>query len=166
MSETPADELIGLSQGDADEVRQLLKDHQLRCTASRLLTAYFLRTAGRPCSHQEVLEALKPYPFDQSTIFRNLVDFVQSGLAFRIEVGDHVWRYEWAIRGQQHAVPHAHFFCIDCERLDCLRESLDGRLWAAPHPDIGVIIEATLKGYCTACLQTRTIAGDSVAADA
>src|SRR5215470_8812898 len=97
-----------------DKVRQRLRAAGLRCTAARLWVMQQLVDASRPLTHAQVAEVLRPRGFDRATIYRNLIELTEAGLVTRIELGDHVWRFELRGPGGSHERDHPHFVCVDC----------------------------------------------------
>lgn len=57
---------------------------------------------------------------DRATIYRNLIDLTDAGLASRIDLGDHVWRFEVKRQVGDHVLSHPHFVCSDCGAVSCL----------------------------------------------
>ncbi len=102
------------------KVRERLRSAGLRCTAARLWVMQQLVDATRPLSHAQVAEALQPRGFDRATIYRNLIELTEAGIVARIELGDHVWRFELRRTAGNHAGEHPHFVCIDCGDVACL----------------------------------------------
>ncbi len=82
---------------------------------------HLLRSRG-PETHAEVSDALADKGFDRATIYRNLTELTDAGLVSRVELGDHVWRFE--IRRHAHAgakgEDHPHFLCTTCGEVSCL----------------------------------------------
>src|SRR5687768_17008524 len=74
--------------------RTALREAGVRCTEQRLAVLSELETASAPLTHRDVLDRLAEYGWDSATIFRNLNDLCDCGLVARIDVGDHVWRFE------------------------------------------------------------------------
>lgn len=75
-----------------------------------------------------------------------------AGLLRRLELGDHVWRYEPTLSRDLHAVSdHPHFVCTNCGRVKCLddRPDLDGM--RALIQSVGTITEIFFNGRCLEC---------------
>ncbi len=100
-------------------LRGALRGAGLRATPSRLAVLNLLRAAERPLSHADVARALRNEPWDRTTLYRNLVDLVQAGLAFKAELGDRVWRFGAATAGHG-PESHPHFVCTECGQVQCL----------------------------------------------
>ena len=66
----------------------------LRCTAARMAVLDHVMTATGPKTHAEVAEALSDRGFDRATIYRNLTELTEAKIISRVELGDHVWRFE------------------------------------------------------------------------
>ena len=59
--------------------------------------------------------------FDRATIYRNLTELTEAKLAARVELGDHVWRFEAKRAGGGHkGDDHPHFVCTTCGEVSCL----------------------------------------------
>jgi Fur family ferric uptake transcriptional regulator len=101
-------------------------------------------------SHGDVVAKLASQAWDPATIYRNLTDLSDVGLARRTDVGDHVWRFE-AITGQHQA--HPHFVCTECGSVECLPE-LEYVLTRAKAPRAVRLkrVEIQLRGACDACI--------------
>lgn len=136
------------------EIRTKIRAAGMRSTAPRISVLERLRRAVAPLSHAEITEELLPLGFDRATIYRNLVDLAEAGLVSRVELGDHVWRYE--VRGSEPRTgegEHPHFVCNDCGTVSCLPTvSVDIR--PAPGSRRSVVAEISdvvLKGRCESC---------------
>jgi Fur family ferric uptake transcriptional regulator len=136
-----------------ERMRERLRAAGLRCTAARLWVMRQLIEASRPLTHAQVAEALRSRGFDRATIYRNLIELTDAGLVARIELGDHVWRFELRRPGGAGGRDHPHFVCIDCGEVSCLpRVSVNIR--PAPgskQSQIGKITDILLKGRCGQC---------------
>lgn len=136
----------------------------MRCTAARLAVMQYLMSASGPLTHAEVSEAVGPVKgFDRATIYRNLTELTEAGLVSRVELGDHVWRFELKRAGEPHAKgdDHPHFLCTSCGEVSCLDDvnvaitPKVGRGKAAKGPArpkaIRTVKEVLLKGQCGKC---------------
>lgn len=105
-----------------DAVKALVRQAGLRCTAARLTVMQHLLEAHGPETHAEVSDALAHRGFDRATIYRNLTELTDVGLVSRIELGDHVWRFEVRRVGRdgKRALDHPHFVCTACGEVSCL----------------------------------------------
>jgi len=134
-----------------DERRKRIRAAGLRCTPARMAVLGRLEEAGAPMTHGEVVEALAGGGFDQSTVYRNLVDLAEAGLVRRKELGDHVWRFEPIRPGEHAGEEHAHFLCVDCGSVRCLPEvRLDSSSRSAAAK-VGDVTEVLVKGRCVGC---------------
>ena len=137
---------------DLEILRTAVRNAGLRATPSRIAVLRLLRAAGSPVSHSEVVAELASQAWDPATIYRNLTDLSDVGLARRTDVGDHVWRYE-AITGGHQASAHPHFVCTECGSVECLPE-LEYVVTRARTPRAVRLkrVEVQLRGPCDACL--------------
>jgi Fur family ferric uptake transcriptional regulator len=135
------------------EDRKRLRDAGLRATQSRLLVIGYLTELARPATHSEVAEALEDSGLERATVYRNLVDLAEAGLARRSDFGDHVWRFELAHEGELHADSHVHFVCRSCGGVQCLPEdTVEIKLSAEVPRGLQGDIEVNISGTCNTCL--------------
>ncbi len=151
----PARRLSRAQQADARaQIRTEIRAAGLRSTSPRIAVLERLRRADAPLSHAEITADLLPDGFDRATIYRNLVDLAEAGLVSRVELGDHVWRYE--VRGKMPsggASEHPHFVCNDCGTVSCL-PSVTVDIRPAPgsrRSVVAAISDVVLKGRCDSC---------------
>lgn len=133
------------------ELQQILRKSGLRSTAARVAVLRELQRLTRPVSHSDLAEILHGEGFDRTTIYRNLIDLTEVGLARRTDLGDHVWRFE-LLRGEDgHANDaHAHFTCTDCGTVECLPEGAVA-LQALPPVLTKRAVEVQVRGVCESC---------------
>jgi len=158
-----------------DAVRRLVREAGLRCTDARLAVLQYLLTALGPQTHAEVSEALDHRGFDRATIYRNLTELTEGKLVTRVDLGDHVWRFEAkrhaAGSGHGHGGDHPHFVCTNCGEVSCLDDvnvAITSRPGVARSPAIAsgktgkkptpgkrqglpAVMEVLLKGTCENC---------------
>lgn len=119
--------------------KTLIHKSGLRSTPARIAVLHILSTAQRPMSHGELADCLQAQDFDRATVFRNLNHLTEAGLLSRIDLGDHIWRFELKAK-------HPHFICTDCGDVACLSES-DIQV----STKLAAISEVLLKGQCHEC---------------
>ena len=76
----------------------------------------------RPVSHSDLVQALAQVG-DQATIYRNLVTFVDKGLARVASTATGIVRYEPIKEGEEAHEVHPHFVCQECGVVSCLPKS-------------------------------------------
>ena len=129
------------------EIRPLLDQAGLRKTASRVAVLQLLASVDSPLTHAEISEQLEDAGFGAPTVFRVLNDLTDTGLAVRIDLGDHVWRFSLHDSGD---TEHPHFVCLDCGKATCLpHQSVS--LPDTSKGSIAAITEVILKGHCKDC---------------
>ena len=147
-----------------DAAKARLREAGLRCTAARLAVLSHLMGATGPKTHAEVSDSLTDRGFDRATIYRNLTELTEARIVSRVELGDHVWRFELR-RGHGHGQDHPHFLCTTCGEVSCLDEvnvaitpkpgtaaTTKGRAKAGRSGrGIGRVTEVLLKGRCDHC---------------
>lgn len=142
---------MGKKADDSAAVRRSVRDRGLRATPSRLAVLELLRTSDAPVSHGDVADSLAAHGWDRATIYRNLVDLAEAGLARRTDVGDHVWRFEAVT--DEHDAAHPHFVCTECGTVECLPEiELAVRRARAPRAVRARQVEVHVRGLCDACI--------------
>ncbi|MEO0321418.1 MAG: transcriptional repressor [Myxococcota bacterium] len=134
-------------------LRALLRAKGLRATPARLRVYTALRDHGLPVTHAQVCELVAEHGFDRATVYRNLTDLVEAGLARRLDVGDHVWRFEGREGAEPDAEGHPHFVCVECGNVQCLPEEA---LAFAPVPGLPRALtegqgEVHVRGKCDDC---------------
>lgn len=128
----------------------LLRARGLRCSIHRVAVLAELERADSPVTCQEMRHRLSDFHFDNATVFRNLKDFCDVGLAVRIDVGDHTWRFELRRESDE----HPHFLCIACGEVMCLHDVsvADAARRMEMPAGIRTIEEMILKGRCDDCV--------------
>lgn len=141
MSDAPTDSAL----------RAQLRRSGLRATRSRLTVLRLLHGAEAPTSHPELTERLADDGWDRATLYRNLVDMTEAGLLRRVDLGDHVWRFELA--GRPHdSNAHPHFLCTSCGDVSCLPDlplALEGS--GLPRAVVDGQVSIQLRGLCDEC---------------
>lgn len=129
--------------------RDRLRAAGLRSTPARLAVLQVLDAAEAALSHADLVDRLGQDRWDPATLYRNLCDLVRVGLARRVDVGDHVWRFE--PRSQHDPSSHPHFTCTECGSTQCLPELQ----WQPPEPAPRALqrqqVEVQIKGVCDDC---------------
>jgi Fur family transcriptional regulator, ferric uptake regulator len=141
------------AEADFEHARKILREAGMRCTAARLWVMQMLTDSKSPLSHAQVADVLSPKGFDRATIYRNLIELADAGLVSRIELGDHVWRFELKRPNHLGATEHPHFVCIDCGTVTCMPEvsfQLPKATESSPDTQLNVT-EVLLKGHCGHC---------------
>jgi len=104
-------------------------------------------------SHAEIVNELAPQGFDRATLYRNLMDLTQAGLASRTDLGDHVWRFELRRQRRTSDGAHPHFMCTGCGTVACL-PGVRVRIRTTPGSPRAVRrrhVDIQLKGRCDRC---------------
>jgi Fur family ferric uptake transcriptional regulator len=136
-----------------EEIKRIVRGSGLRATPARLTILFALSESAVPLSHHELNLQLIDSGLDKSTVFRALQDLTEAKLLRRLELGDHVWRYEMNREGANHSKDqvHPHLLCIDCGAIRCLDAS---EVKVNISPKIGQVVDVLIKGHCQTCLDT------------
>lgn len=135
------------------EVRSLLKQRNMRATASRLAVLVALHEEAGPMTHEQLMEVLPTGGFDKATVWRILADLADNGVLRRMDLGDRIWRYELLDACRSIADDHAHFLCEACGVVSCL-PPLEIRAQQGQLPQVlqGADIRVKVTGTCSDCL--------------
>jgi len=142
---------MALRRDDLETLRAAVREAGLRATPSRIAVLHLLRSVASPVSHSEVVARLASQAWDPATIYRNLTDLSEVGLARRTDVGDHIWRFE-AITGNHQATSHPHFVCTECGTVECLPDLEYVTRNKAPRAIRQKRVEVQVRGLCDACM--------------
>ncbi len=133
------------------EMRARLKELGLRATSPRLAVLVALKDATEPLSHEALMGRLSE-PLDRATVYRILSDLCGKGLLRRMDLGDHIWRFELADSCGWLSNNHAHFLCDDCGVVTCLPElEIQAANGALPARLVGAQLHLRLSGRCGEC---------------
>ncbi len=137
------------------DARTLIQDTGLRRTAPRLAVLARMIQSATPLSHAELVEQLSPEGFDPITVYRNLVDLSGAGVLSRVDLGDHVWRFELRSNPGITGVGHPHFLCDGCGTVSCLPKlDIEISSAATDSPAIAEISSVVLHGRCDHCCRS------------
>jgi Fur family transcriptional regulator, ferric uptake regulator len=139
---------------EGDELRERIRALGLRCTAARLTVLREMSRSTSPLSHADIATRLAPLGFDRATVYRNLVELAEVGLLSRVDLGDHVWRFEMRGDAKKHDDDHPHFLCTECGEVSCLsgvEVTIKKKTAAARRSSLGKVTEVLLKGLCSHC---------------
>lgn len=131
-------------------LQALLRRHGMRSTRWRCEVLRVLWQAASPMSHQDLTDALGDSQVDRATVYRNLMALSEADLVQRIDLGDHVWRFELRKRDRETIDEHAHFLCTECGRVVCL-ESGGLRIPRMDETFVGQVTDIVVRGLCQAC---------------
>ena len=98
------------------EIRNILKDVNLRATSARVAVLNVLMNAERPLSHSEMVHELQESCGDQATIYRTLIKFADVGLIRIASNVGGISRYELVNDEQDSQHIHPHFVCQACSK--------------------------------------------------
>lgn len=92
---------------------ELLRGAGYRATPGKIALLALLETARHPLTIAEIADQLTDKK-DETTLYRSLDAFVQSGIIRRVNFNDRSARYEWNV-GAQH---HHHIVCEECGKIE------------------------------------------------
>lgn len=103
-------------------LKEKIRNAGLKSTAGRVAVLRLLHEITSPITHAEASAKLAGTGMDHATVYRNLTDLTEAGLAVRTDLGDHAWRFELRRGDADHKEKHPHFLCTDCGTVECLSE--------------------------------------------
>ncbi len=105
-------------------------------------------------AHSDVSLALAEEGWDRVTLYRNLLALTEAGLLRRVDVGDHVWRFERVpIEPGDHDDGHPHFLCTACGGVTCLDDvGLQLTGGGLPRAVVDGHVAIQLRGLCDGCI--------------
>jgi Fur family ferric uptake transcriptional regulator len=112
-----------------------------------------LESIGAPATHAEIADRVVPKGFDRASIYRCLIELADTGLLRRLELGDHLWRFELRYEESADDGEHSHFLCTDCGQVSCvpdLRTTAAAAL-AKNRSAAGEVTEVLIRGRCRKC---------------
>lgn len=139
-----------IASANLEDIRSTLRSQGLRVTASRVAVLRLLVRAARPLTHQDVVDALVEHPWNRSTLYRNLIDLAEVGLARRTVFGG-LARFELIGRSNS-CTEHPHFVCTACggvSHLEGVLVRVEGQ--GVPEAVAHGHYEVQLRGRCDGC---------------
>ncbi len=138
------------------DLKQTLRTAGLRATSARAAVLQCLIEASAPLTHADVCERVAAQGYDRATLYRNLMDLTDVGLAVRTDHGDHLWRFELVGKqagGESHNEAHPHFVCSGCGEVRCLpEEAVDVKpVRGLPRSLKQKNVEIQIRGLCNEC---------------
>ena len=132
------------------DIENLLKAHEIRLTANRILIARTLARLDYPISIKELESKIQT--IDKSSIFRTLLLFKDHHLVHQIEDGNDVVRYELCFSHDEKDDDdmHVHFYCEHCQHTCCLGE-IPAPQVELPSGYKQLSINYMIKGLCPKC---------------
>jgi Fe2+ or Zn2+ uptake regulation protein len=96
-----------------ETLTELLRGAGYRATPGKIALLSLLEAAAHPLTIAEISEQLSDKK-DETTLYRSLDAFVQSGIIRRVHFNDRSARYEWNV-GAHH---HHHIVCEECGKIE------------------------------------------------
>jgi len=135
----------------------LLKTHDVKPTANRIVVLKTLADAERPMSLTELEYMI--LSIDKSGIFRALSLFREHHLVHVIEDGSDGVRYELCHSHNGHDIDddqHVHFYCEHCHRTFCLQDTPIPTV-TLPQGYLLTSINYMAKGLCPECSNKHSL---------
>jgi Fur family ferric uptake transcriptional regulator len=145
--------------GEANELRDLLRERDLRLTPQReAVLDVLLQNRERHMTAEDIYaETRDSYPeIGLATVYRTLELFVDLGLVSRLDLGQGGARFEYAAREEQHY--HHHMICLGCGKITEFDQDLLEDVERKATKETGFqITDHSLRfyGYCPECQKNR-----------
>ena len=133
--------------------QDILQGANLKCTPGRIEMLMLLLNANCALSEKELSEKLSKSKLNKSTIYRNLMAFIDSGILHRAYTADNIAYYELA-HNCSHVRCHPHFTCTKCQRTFCLRDYIPPLIETPAGFDIHRQ-QVSLEGLCPDCTDCK-----------
>ena len=99
-------------------LEKLIKNTKIKLTTARKTLLEIFKKAKKPLSYEEIKLHIS---MDKATFYRNIALFEEEGILNSFESNDKKRYFELKLK------PHAHFVCIECNKVECL-DNLDIKL--------------------------------------
>ncbi len=131
----------------------MLRTVGLRRTPARIAVLARLASAEGPVAHMDLAHELAPVGFDQSTIYRNLIDLAGAGLVDRSALGGRVWCYALKDDGSSRTIRRVCFECSHCATRSLLTDvEVKVAFSRSGHEELRTQpLEVVLSGRCADC---------------
>jgi Fur family transcriptional regulator, ferric uptake regulator len=118
------------------KIEKLIEEKNFKLTSARkeLLEIFF--HANKPLSFEDVKDKIS---MDKATFYRNISKFEAESIVSSFESNDKKRYYE------VQSVPHAHFICNECNKIECIDGLADLAI------DGYIVEDMILKGICKQC---------------
>lgn len=136
-----------------DKASEALMAKGQRPTPARMAVLSVLMQAQNALSHPEISRRLTPEnQFDRVTVYRVLEWLVEQGLAHTVASDDRVRRFQ-ATHENVHR--HAHFECLHCGKVYCLRD-IQPQINQALPPNFSIqFMDLNVRGTCAECASNK-----------
>lgn len=129
----------------------ILEKAGLKKTSGRIAILNCLLKENKPLSQHEIAEKLKGFKINEASIYRSLEAFHRVGIVHKVEGVEKTRRFAISESPSEKSPCHPHFICIECGKVECLKELEIPDL--KPHNKSYVVKsrEMILKGSCKHC---------------
>ncbi len=93
-------------------IEDIVKNKNIKLTTARVSLLKIFKEAKRPLSYEDIKADIS---MDKATFYRNITKFEQESVLNSFESNDKKRYFELK------ATPHAHFVCIKCNAVECIK---------------------------------------------
>jgi Fur family ferric uptake transcriptional regulator len=129
----------------------ILQQHEVKKTLSRIALIKALQTSNQPLSENEIrVRMLDQY--DRITFYRNVQTLSESGILHRIVIDNTHVKYalNCCEKEHHHAIDHVHFYCKECGKTICL-DKVPVQQYSLPDGFKLEECDVVIKGFCKNC---------------
>ncbi|NBC81859.1 MAG: transcriptional repressor [Bacteroidetes bacterium] len=127
---------------------EILGLHNLKRTSCREGIIRVIMSASTALSESEIRERLEGN-YDRTTFYRSFKTLVENKIIHKIVVDNQLVKYALD-NSVTHKHEHAHFYCNECERVQCLDDVVMPAL-KLPTGYTLTEMELIIKGLCNQC---------------
>jgi len=117
-------------------IEDIIKNKNIKLTTARVALLEILKKAKKPLSYEDIKTDIS---MDKATFYRNIAKFEEQGILNSFESNDKKRYFELRL------VPHAHFVCLNCNKIECLSD-LDIKLEGY------IVNNVIVNGKCKECI--------------
>lgn len=118
-------------------IEEIIKNKKIKLTTARVALLEIFKEAKKPLSYEDIKADIS---MDKATFYRNIAKFEEQGILNSFESNDKKRYFELRLN------PHAHFVCINCNKIECL-DSLEIKLEGY------LVNNVIVNGKCKSCIK-------------
>lgn len=132
------------------ELTQLLRERNLRATATRLDVLSVITASAKAVSYSQIQKSLTN--FDRVTLYRTIHALIENGIIHKAIADESETYYALCSHRcsqESHNHQHIHFRCTTCDQVSCVQPSESIQISVPGHLIDHFQIEVT--GLCASC---------------
>ena len=130
------------------QITKILHENDLVRTSCRQEIVQAIINSPMPLSEEEIKVSISGN-FDRTTFYRTFKTLMAKVVIHKIVIDNTLVKYAITEK-QNQAKQHAHFYCLNCNRVFCIPE-VTWECTGLPESFKAEQAELLIKGYCTNC---------------